>query len=217
MRHIGTGRYSSVAVRMAADGSGVYYSTDIGQSDVLSVATSVAVDQYGTADIAGHTGGLKGEPSFPISANPFGIYPTFSTSTSYYILTLTASGSAMAYYSAYTPAATSAVAVDPKLNVYLGGFGGNSALTSPAAFKSRTNSKYGTTGYVAKLVIAADLSLAGGIVSVKGASRPTNYLLPSPVRSSPIMSSCCLAIISSISLDLEISMRTTNRIICSSP
>lgn len=158
---------SSVAFKMAADGSSVYYSTYIGDSDSnADTANAVAVDQYGQAYIAGNTGSLSGTNKFPDTANPFG-NSALANHWYPFVITLSASGKSIPYYSIFTigphPTAVvwiNRVAVDSKLNVYVAAnsTAGPGAVTTPGAFQSATPTHQ--IGYVFKLVIASDLSAA---------------------------------------------------------
>jgi len=162
-------------LKLNAAGSAEIYSTYL----VQDIITSLAVDRFGNAYVAG----LDDNSGFTTTSNRVQGYPggdcniigdpnTGNPCQAATIITLNSKGTGVVYYSTYLggtgDVAAYGIAVDGALNVYVVGVVHNDGLNIQVQFPT-TGSAYqrlykgplfSTDAFVAKLVIAGDLSLA---------------------------------------------------------
>jgi uncharacterized repeat protein (TIGR01451 family) len=168
--------------KVSADGSRLVYSSYLGGNNV-DIARGIAVDQYNQAYIVGQTR----SSNFPQTSNRLQNFAggTCGSTNGFpnpcddaFIITLNAAGSHIVYYSTLLGGSSSdgalGVAIDPALNVYVTGFTASTNFPTRNAIDTQ-KSALNEDGFIAKLVIAADLSATASAPSSTSVGSNLSY------------------------------------------
>jgi uncharacterized repeat protein (TIGR01451 family) len=132
--------------KLNATGTGLVYSTYLGGSG-NDVGNAIVLDSSNRAYVTGFTG----SSNFPFTANAF--QKSLHGVTDAFVTTLNATGNGFAFYSTFLGGG-----VDPALNVYVAGHTNSNDFPATATAVQKTL-QGNLSAFVAKIVIAADLSI----------------------------------------------------------